>query len=184
MAYLMWRVMVGLNREITISFLLVGHTKFSPDWCFGLFKRLYKKAKITCLDDIAQVAERSASVNHAQLVGDLDGNTMVLFYDWSTFFEENTTKTALKGITQMQHFRFNSDYPGYVFVKECSDGNERKIKLVKDTTWRPNVAELPEILTPPGLTLEREWYLYNKIREFCPDNTKDIVCPLPKYPLN
>ena len=58
----------------------------------------------------------------------------------------------------MQHFRFNSDSPGYVFVKECSDGKERKIKLVKDTTWRPNVAELPELLTPPGLTLEREWY--------------------------
>ena len=57
----------------------MGHTKFSPDWCFGLFKRLYKKTKITYLDDIVQVVERSASVNNAQLVVDLDGNTMVQF---------------------------------------------------------------------------------------------------------
>ena len=31
MYYLAWRVLVGLNDEITLSFLLVGHTKFSPD---------------------------------------------------------------------------------------------------------------------------------------------------------
>ncbi len=26
----------GLHESITISFMLVGHTKFSPDWCFCL----------------------------------------------------------------------------------------------------------------------------------------------------
>lgn len=184
MAYLMWRVMVGLNREIIISFLLVGHTKFAPDWCFGLFKRLFKRTKITCLDDIAQVVEKSASVNHPQLVGHLDGTSVVPFYDWNKFYDERTTKSALKGINQMHHFRFNAELPGYVMVKESSDGTERRIKLVKDTTWKPSLATLPEIITPPGLTLEREWYLYNKIREFCPENTKDIVCPLPQQPLN
>ena len=65
--------MVGLNREINMSFLLVGHTKFSPDWCFGLFKRLYKRTRVSCLDDIADVATKSASVNHPQLVGHHDG---------------------------------------------------------------------------------------------------------------
>ena len=30
MAYLLWRVMARLNKEVTISFLLVGHTKFGP----------------------------------------------------------------------------------------------------------------------------------------------------------
>jgi len=60
MAYLMWRVLTGLHQEIKISFLLVGHTKFSPDWCFGLFKRLYRRTEIASLDNIAQVAERSA----------------------------------------------------------------------------------------------------------------------------
>ena len=47
--------MVGLNEEITISFLLVGHTKFLPDWGFGLFKRLFKRSKVSTIYDIAEV---------------------------------------------------------------------------------------------------------------------------------
>ena len=81
MSYLMWRVLTGLHKEIKISFLLVGHTKFAPDWCFGLFKRLYKRSEITSLDDIAQVVERSAQCNHAQVVGHLDGTSVVPFYE-------------------------------------------------------------------------------------------------------
>ena len=36
MQYLAWRVFAGLHKSITISFLIVGHTKFAPDWAFGL----------------------------------------------------------------------------------------------------------------------------------------------------
>ena len=32
MQYLAWRVFCELNRKIEISFLLVGHTKFAPDF--------------------------------------------------------------------------------------------------------------------------------------------------------
>ena len=32
--YLAWRVMTGRHTHITLSFFIVGHTKFSPDWCF------------------------------------------------------------------------------------------------------------------------------------------------------
>ena len=35
--YLTWGVLCGLHKDITLSFLVVDHTKFSPDWCFGLF---------------------------------------------------------------------------------------------------------------------------------------------------
>ena len=41
MAYLLLRVMVGLNEKVTISFLLVGHTKFAQDQGFGLFERVF-----------------------------------------------------------------------------------------------------------------------------------------------
>jgi len=30
-AYFMRRVLTGLHKEITFSFLIVGHTKFAPD---------------------------------------------------------------------------------------------------------------------------------------------------------
>jgi len=54
MYYLIWRVLTGLNNEI-ISFLPVGHTKFSPGWCFGLFKRQYRKMQIGCLNGIVKI---------------------------------------------------------------------------------------------------------------------------------
>ena len=44
--YLAWRVLAGLHDEIELSFLVVGHTKFSPDWCFGLFKRAFRRTKV------------------------------------------------------------------------------------------------------------------------------------------
>ena len=42
---------------------------------------------------------------------------------------------------------------------------------------------MPPLIVPPGLPLERQWYLHNKIREFCPDEAKDIVYPLPAQAL-
>ena len=184
MFYLMWRVLAGLHKEITISFLLVGHTKFSPDWCFGLFKQLYRKTKVGSIHDIAEVVKQSASVNHPQLIGEYDGTTHVKTYDWSSFFESYTIQTSLKGISKMHHFRFTSDHPGCVFVKNSSDEKtETKITLLKDTSWKPHKNFLPEKITAPGLSLERQYYLYNKIREFCSDDVKDLVCPKPMTPL-
>ena len=34
--YLMWRCSTNRLGKITLSFLIVGHTKFAPDWCFRL----------------------------------------------------------------------------------------------------------------------------------------------------
>ena len=64
-SYLMLRVLTGLHREITISFLPVGHTKFAPDWCFGLFKQHFRQTKINSLDDIASAVDNSSVVNVA-----------------------------------------------------------------------------------------------------------------------
>ena len=33
--YLLWHVLTGLHKNITLSFMITGHTKFSPNWCFG-----------------------------------------------------------------------------------------------------------------------------------------------------
>lgn len=39
MGYLTWRVSLGMNKKIVLSFMPVGHTKFSCDWRFGLLKK-------------------------------------------------------------------------------------------------------------------------------------------------
>ena len=65
--------------------MLVGHTKFSPDWCFGLFKQRYWRTFVSCLDGIAKVVDVSADVNVAQLVGTQSGEPVVPMYNWATF---------------------------------------------------------------------------------------------------
>ena len=153
----MWRVLVSLHKEITISFLLIGHTKFSPDGCFGLSKKLYRKTKVGSIHDIAEVVTRSARLNHPQLIGEYDGTTHVLRHMTGVvFFDSYTTQTALKGISKMHHFYFTADHPGYVFVKHSSDDREKKIKLLKDLSWKPSKFSLTEQIIPPGLSLEHQ----------------------------
>ena len=55
------------HSSITLSFL-VGHTKFAPDWCFGLFKQQYRRTKVSTLRAVAQVVNDSADCNFSQLV--------------------------------------------------------------------------------------------------------------------
>ena len=179
MQYLAWRVLVGLNKKITLSFLIVGHTKFSPDWCFGLFKQAFRRTKIGCLDDIARVVDESAVVNHAQLVGRQDGTVVVPTYDWAKFFDTPFRQAALKGIKSMHHLTFTDTKPGSAIVKDTVSSPEREIILVKNSSWEPNKDDLPPIIPPPGLSMERRQYLFEKIREFCPPHCQDLVCPDP-----
>ena len=77
----MWRVRVGLNQLITLLFLPAGHTKFSPDWCFGLIKQRFRRTEVGCVRDIVNVVEQSATVNSAQLIGHENGDIIVPTYD-------------------------------------------------------------------------------------------------------
>ena len=166
------------------SFLVVGHTKFSPDWCFGLFKQAYRRTNIGCLDDIARVVEESAEVNHAQLVGAQDGTVIVPTYDWAEFFKQPFNQQALKGLKKMHHLTFTDSKPGSVIVKDTINSPEREIKFLKDEKWQPRADVLPTVVPPPGLSRERRQYLFDKIREFCPPHCQDLVCPDPSQDYN
>ena len=150
MQYLAWRVLV-----ITISFMRVGHTKFAPDWCFGLFKRLFRRTVVGCLDDIWGVVARSADVNHAQLVAKQNGEVLVLTYNWSEELQPHFKQTAFRGIKKYNHFRFDSRKPGKVYVKMYSDEPEKESELLTDPNWRPSASKLPQVVTPASLSKER-----------------------------
>lgn len=111
--YLTWRVMTRRHTNIAYSFLVVGHTKFSPDWCFGLFKRLFKKTKVDCMADIATVVNDSALCNVAQVVHN-ENTEIVPTRDWPTFLLPHFRK--ISNIKRYHHFRFSSSSPGTVFV--------------------------------------------------------------------
>ena len=154
--YLMCRSMVGLHKEITLSFLVVGHTKFAPDLCFGLLKRKFRREKVGCLDDIARVVNTSAVVNSAQLCGAQNGNVIVQSNDWKAFLAPHFK--TLKNIKTYHHFRFSSTTPGVVFVKQHADTEECEICLLNDRSWSPAHSDLPPIIHPLRLSLDHQWY--------------------------
>ena len=96
--YLIWRVMVGLHQQIILSFLIVGHTKFSPDWCFGLLKQRFRRTRVGCLADLEQVVNISAEANVAQLVGTQSGEGAVQTHSWTSMFAGRLKKLKHKKI--------------------------------------------------------------------------------------
>ena len=180
--YLIRRVMVGLHHHITLSFLIVGHTKFSPDWCFGLLKQRFRRTRVACLSDLEQVINVSAEANIAQLVGTQSGEVVVQTYNWTMMFTGRLRK--LKHIKQYHHFTISAVSSGSVCVKLESDSPEEPISLVIDNTWKPSPDNLPPVVQPSGLSLERQWYLHNHIAEYCPEEVRDVVCPRPVTPLS
>ena len=75
-----------------------GHTKFNPDWHFGLWKVKWKHSTVETLDEIAASLSKWTRNGHniPQLV--LDPDAPVLFYDW-VFKPISSLKTY-------HHFRY------------------------------------------------------------------------------
>ena len=79
-AYLTWCVIMGYHDQITYSFMIAGHTKFSPDSFFGLFKLALAKSEVDNLDDLIKVVENSTTngYNAIQPVFDKNGKQVVI----------------------------------------------------------------------------------------------------------
>ena len=88
--------------------------------------------------------------------------------------------TKIDRIKGYFHFKFDAQLPRVVFLHVC-DGLVTEVKL-----WKGHQEliedELPPVVPPKGLTSERLWYLYDKIRRYCRDKCKDLTCPLPDTP--
>ena len=105
-----------LHHAIEYSFLLAGHTKFAPDWCFELVKQRNRRTFISSLFDIARAVGDSATVNTEELVGLHNGRVLIPTYDWMSYLD-----TYFKRIPQLKtfhHFRFDKDFTGTVFCKQ------------------------------------------------------------------
>ena len=89
----------------------------------------------------------------------------------------------IKGIKRIHHFTFeeHSLRGGHLITQVTCSDSPTAVSFLKVT----NVSlpsKMPPMVPPKGLTAERQWYLFQKIREFCPDNGKDKTCPLPEVP--
>ena len=176
--YWCWRIIHGLHENIKYSFLVAGHTKFSPDWCFRLMKQRVRRTFISSLFDIIEANDKStiSGVNCGKLVGLHDGTVIVKSYDWAKHLGQYFKK--MPGVSKIHHFRFTKDHPGKVFCSESGDSPEKEFQMLKDVSHLPP-RDLPSEISPSGLDEERKNYLYREIREFCRPGTEDLVAPAP-----
>ncbi|XP_053374055.1 uncharacterized protein LOC123563558 [Mercenaria mercenaria] len=127
--YGLWRVLLGYHRSIEYSTMIAGHTKFEPDWHFGIWKNRWRRVNAETLHDIADTVDQSSKKGHniAQLVN--DGSKPVTFYQWRTFLSQYFK--PLKNITKYHHFFISAEAPGIVNVKILSDSPVVSVSLLK-----------------------------------------------------
>ena len=181
--YLMWRVMTARHASVELSFMLVGHTKFSPDRFFGIFKKTYRHSTISTINELQMVVQRSSSQQTIpQLIRDIYGCPQVSFYQWSTFL--SNFFTTIPNISTYHSFRVCDSKPGVVFLKEFSDSPEVEHRILKKGITFDAITDAePQRTRIPGLDLNRQWYLYEHIRQHCKSTlAKDFTCPKPTEP--
>ena len=176
--YCAWRVSIGLHKTIRLNFLIPGHTKFAPDGCFGLLKQAFRRHAVSSLNEFQSVVNGSACTNSAQLVGTEDGTSNVPVGDWQDHLRP--FYKPLPGIKGYQHFRFDADHAGKVFVRETPQSPEKEFILTQTDNVLPATAPVP--VPAPGMSAQGQWYLYDNIRQFVSDEQKDILCPRPSVP--
>ncbi len=172
LAYFMWRTLVGLNEEIQLSFMRVGHTRCIVDACFGLLKKRYRSSDCDIMEHLKSTVELSAKCNSVQL------------YDWEWREWDKFLATSFKplpGIRKIYHFLFSKTSPGIVFTRTTCDSAETEFKLTKRGVRvdRFKADRLPPVLRPPGLSSTRAHYLYDEVRQFVFPEFRDILCPCP-----
>ena len=178
--YLAWRILQGKQQSLTLSFMLSGHTKFAPDRHFGLIKKLYRRTRIDtmrCLQDVVCNSSHLGA-NKAQLIRSSTGEQLVRYYDWVALFQPFFT--TIPSITSYHVFRADSNHLGKVFIKKFSSSPEEEINIVRK---KIPLTYFPEEISPKGLDAQRQWYLYDHIRQFCSCNlSADLACPMPSVP--
>ena len=176
----MWRVATGKHQSAQVSFMLVGHTNFAPDRHFGLIKKSYRRTRVDTISSIQRVVETSSTcgANKAQLIHDSDGNVQVHFYDWTEFLKQYYK--TIPSITKYHVFIVKQDQPFSIILKQHSRAEKESLNIGKQPVPE---GTLPLEIHAKGLDLERQWYLYEKIRPFCSCTLAgDITCPKPSEP--
>lgn len=162
--------------------MVAGHTKFSPDGFFGLIKLKMRHSEVQNLSDLVQVVLNSTvnGFNTAQIVYDSNNVQQVHFYKWTEFLSKSFGRVAQ--ILQQHHFEISNEKHGKVDVQTKLDGEKVEISILKKNKIFYST-DFPDVLLPKELSAERQWYLYEQIREHVVDpDKKDEYCLRPSIP--
>src|SRR6266498_4214578 len=158
--------------------MVAGHIKFSPDRFFGLLKLKLQKSEVNNLNNLVKVIESSTigGFNQVQTVFDKNNNHIVHFYDWTKFLLKFFK--PISNILKYHHFILHKDNIGNVKIKEIVDENKQTIDIRKSKNI--NIIGFSQEIHSTGLSAERQWYLYEQVRQYIQDPQKqDEYYPLP-----
>ena len=69
------------------------------------------------------------------------------------------------------------------FLQKTSASLKEEVLTLRGPECNIPLGELPQEIPLKGLTNDREWYLFEQIREFCSTNeAADLTCPKPSHP--
>src|ERR1044071_7685382 len=119
--------------------MVAGHTKFSSDGFFDLFKLKLRKSEVDNLDDLIDVVNNSTlgGFNQTQTIFDKNGNCIVHFYNWTEFLSKYFK--TIPNILKYHHFIFHKNNIGKVKVKKTIDGDEQIVNIIK----KKDILEFP-----------------------------------------
>ncbi|KPA10833.1 hypothetical protein MHK_008961, partial [Candidatus Magnetomorum sp. HK-1] len=185
MWYLMWRTLNGLHEKITLSFMVKGHTKFSPDGYFGLFKIQYQKKNIDWIGDVVECVREASSNSIIPLPYGLSlkrKKPLFHFYDWKSFLSKFFKD--IPEITAYNYFLLSNKNLGKLKLKKSPKDKERTMILLKNEHKRfTGSIKMPKILKPLDLTQDRREYLNKKISPLVFDPKKKFYYALKELSL-
>lgn len=89
--YIFWPIIVGLEEEVSLYFLVGSHTKKVCDKAFGYVKRAWRRADVVVPKDTVTVPEKSASSTRIVVV------SKVAWCSWKLVLEKHfVTPSKLK----------------------------------------------------------------------------------------
>ena len=169
MAYLALRILVGKEESVTVSFMVVGHTRCAVDGGFGLAKKKFRASDTDTYDQLASLVSASAAPNESCKASEW------VWRDWDSFLQGHFKKIA--GIMKHHHFSFSAEEKGVVTMKGTCREEEPsvKVRILKDTSDEHTFSAeaLPPVLLPGGMSAARREYLEKNVLEFCRPENRD-----------
>ncbi|KAH3715081.1 hypothetical protein DPMN_057786 [Dreissena polymorpha] len=75
---------------------------------------------------------------------------------------------------KFQYFRFGSDEPGIVFLRERRDFEEISVKLINNNAVGFAHNERPSVLSPAGLSESRRSYLTKSVIQYISESKRNV----------
>ena len=116
---------------------------------------------MSALTQIAEVVETSTTggQNKAYIIG-AESAKPFAYYDWTEFLSHFFT--TIPHLTTYYHFHCKASHSGVVFVREFADSEEKEVSILKRNIIVDR-DDFPCKITPPGLSLDQQWYLFEHI---------------------